>query len=131
MSHIRCHRILLRNDVTVDWSSVCACFGTCSAPGARMRARGLVYPLFVTQTTWFGMPNVCSAKEDWVERGIEGHEVRDNNNVQVRLRLREEPMGNTKLLLPKGRFLIRGELGGVRAVWMVHGDRRSWDKVET
>ena len=96
-----------------------------------MRARGLVYPLFVTQTTWFGMPDVCSAKEEWVERDIKGHEVRDSNNVQVRLRLREEPMGNTKLLLPKGRSLIRGEVAGVRAGWMVHGDRRCWDKVET
>ena len=81
MSHIRRHGVLLWSDVTVNWSSVCTWFGTCSAPGARMRARRLVYPLFVTQTTWFGMPNICSAKGEWVEHGIEGHEVRDSNNV--------------------------------------------------
>ena len=70
MSYIRCHGVLLWNDVTVDWSSVCTWFGTCSAPGARMLARGLVYPLFVAQTMWFGMCNVCSVKGEWVEHGI-------------------------------------------------------------
>ena len=91
MSHINCHGVLLWNDVTVVWSSVCAWFGTCSAPGAGMQAHGLVYPLFVVQTMWFGMPNVCSAKGEWVEHGIEGHEVHDSNNVQVRLRLGRNP----------------------------------------
>ena len=71
----------------------------------------LVYPLFVAQTTWFGMPNVCSAKGEWVEHGIEGHEVHDSKNVQVRFRLGEEPMGHMKLLLSKGVSLIRGEVG--------------------
>ena len=87
------------NDVTVHWSSVCTWFGTCSAPGPKMRARGLVYLLFVAQNTWFGMPDVCSAKEEWMEHGIEGHEVHDSNNVQVRFRLGEESMGHMKLLL--------------------------------
>ena len=32
-----------------------------------MRARGLVHPLFVAQTAWFGMPDVCSAKGKWME----------------------------------------------------------------
>ena len=44
-------------------------------------ARGLVYPQFVGQTIWFGVLNVCSAKGEWVEHGIEHHEVRNNNNV--------------------------------------------------
>ena len=51
LSHIRYHGALLWNDIIVDWSSVHMWFGICSAPGARMRARGLVYPLFVAQTT--------------------------------------------------------------------------------
>ena len=46
-----------------------------------MRARGLVYLLFVAQTTWFGMPDVCIAKGKWVKHGIEVHEIRDGNNV--------------------------------------------------
>ena len=99
------------NDVTVGWSSVCTWFGACSAPGARMWACSLVYPMFVAQTTWFGMSDVCSAKGEWVEHGIGGHEVRDSNNVQVRFRLKKEPMGHMKLLLSKGGFLIKGEVG--------------------
>ena len=31
-------------------------------------------PLFVAQAMWFGMSNVCSARE-WMEHGIEDHEV--------------------------------------------------------
>ena len=46
-----------------------------------MWVRGLVYELFVAQTTWFGMPDVCSAKGDWVEHGVECHEIRDGTNV--------------------------------------------------
>ena len=111
MSHKRCHGALLWNDVKVDWSSVCTWFGTCSGPGARMRARGSVYPLFVGQTTWFGMPNVYSAKGEWVEHHIEGHEVCDSKKVQVWYRLEEETMGHMKLLLSKGVSLIRGEVG--------------------
>ena len=40
-----------------------------------MRGDDLVHPLFVTQTTWFGMPDVCSVKGEWVEYGIADHEV--------------------------------------------------------
>ena len=92
---------------------MCTWFGTCSALGARMRAHGLVYPLFVAQSTWFGMPDVCRAKVKWVEHGTEGHEVRDRNKAQVHFRLGEEPMGDMKLLLSKGGSMIRGEVGGV------------------
>ena len=53
LSHTRYHDVLLWNDVIVDWSNVHTWFGTCSAPGARIPARGLVYPMFVS--TWFGM----------------------------------------------------------------------------
>ena len=56
-------------------------FGTCCAPGARMRAHGLVHPLFVAQTKWFGKPDVCSAKGEWVEPGVECNEIRDRINV--------------------------------------------------
>ena len=80
-----------------------------------MQACGLVYPLFVAQAMWFGMPDVCSAKVEWVEHGIEVHEVHDSKIAQVRFRLGEEPMGYMKLLLSKGGSLIRGEVGGVEA----------------
>ena len=53
---------LLWNGVVGDCLSVDTWFGTCCAPGLRMRARDLVYPLFVARTTWFGMPDVCSVK---------------------------------------------------------------------
>ena len=43
--------------------------------------RGLVYPLLVAQTTWFGMPAVCSVKGEWVENGVKCHEIRDDINV--------------------------------------------------
>ena len=58
LSHIRYRGVLLWNDVIVDCLSVDKWFGTCSAPGARMRAHGLVYPLFVALTTWFDMPDI-------------------------------------------------------------------------
>ena len=56
-------------------------FGICCAPGAKMWTRGLVYPLFVGQTTWFGMPTVCSVNEKWVEHGAECHKIRDDINL--------------------------------------------------
>ena len=56
-------------------------FGTCCVPGARMQARGLVYPPFVARTTWFGMPAVCSTKGEWVKQAVERHKIRDGNNV--------------------------------------------------
>ena len=67
------------------------------------------------QTTWFGMSDVCSAKREWEEHGMESHEVCDSNNIQVHFRLGEESMGHMKLLLSKGGFLIRGQVGRVRA----------------
>ena len=65
MSHIRYHGVLLWNGVAGDWLSVGTWFGICCAPGAKMQARGLVYPLFVARTTWFGVSTVCSVKESW------------------------------------------------------------------
>ena len=63
-----------------------------------MLARGLVYPLFVAQTTWFGMPDVCSAKGEWVEHGIEGHEVKVTGTIigslVARLGLQARPYEN-------------------------------------
>ena len=57
------------------------CLGTCCTPGTRMWACGLVYPLFVAQTIWFGMPDVCSVKGEWVEHGVECHEICDSINI--------------------------------------------------
>ena len=115
MSHIRYHDILLRNDGTVDWLSVRTWFGTYSAPGARIWARGLVNPLFVAQTMWFSMPEICGAKGGWVEHGIEFHEVQDSDNMHMDFRLGEAPMGHIKLLLSKDEPLLRGEVGCIRA----------------
>ena len=99
----------------VDWSSVGTWFGTCSAPSTTMRACSLVYPLFVAQTTWFGTSDFCSAKGEWVEYSIEGHEIRDGNNVWG-FRLGEAPIRHMKLLLAKGAsLLLRGEVGWFRA----------------
>ena len=36
---------------------------------AGMQTRGLVRPLFVAKTTWFGMPDFCNAEEECVGRG--------------------------------------------------------------
>ena len=83
MSHIRYHGVLLWNGVAGDWLSVGMWFGTCCAPGARMRARGLVYQLFVARTTWSGKPDVCCVKGELVEHGVQCHEIRDGINVQV------------------------------------------------
>ena len=49
--------------------------------GARMRTRGLVRRLFVAQTQRFGILDFCNAKGEWVEHGVEDHEVRDSNDV--------------------------------------------------
>ena len=56
-------------------------FGICCAPGAKMQARGLVYPLFVARTTWFGVSAVCSVKGEWVEHAVECDEICNNINV--------------------------------------------------
>ena len=67
----------------------------------------------MAQTTRFGMSDVSSAKREWVENGVEDHEVHGSNNVQVRFTLRKEPMGHMKLLLSKGGSLISGEVGRI------------------
>ena len=46
-----------------------------------MRMLALVCPLFGAQTTWFGIPDFRNAKGEWVEHGVEDHEIRDSNNV--------------------------------------------------
>ena len=81
LSHIRYHGVLLWNEIAVDWLSVAMWFGACSCLGAGMRTRGLVRPLFVAKTTWFGTPDFCNAEEEWVEHGVKDHEVHDGNDV--------------------------------------------------
>ena len=81
MSHITYHVVLLCNGAVGDWLSVDMWLGTCCAPGARMRAHGLAYPLFVARTTWFGLPDVCSTKGEWAGHGVECHEICDGINV--------------------------------------------------
>ena len=81
LSHIKYHGGFLWDEVTVDWLSMSTWFDTISALGARMRVRGLGHPLFVAQTMWFWIPNVCNAKGERVEHGIEDYEVRDGNDV--------------------------------------------------
>ena len=44
-------------------------------------AHGLVYPLFVARTTWFGLPDVCSTKGEWEGHGVECDEIRDGINL--------------------------------------------------
>ena len=82
----------------------------------------------MAQTTWFRMPDVFSAKGEWVKHGVKGHEVRDSKNVQVRYGSGEGPMGHLKLLLSKGVSLIRGEVGSVGAglggVWRLEALRQ-------
>ena len=46
-----------------------------------MRASGPVYQLFVAQTTCFSMLDVGSAKREWVEHGVECHEIREGINL--------------------------------------------------
>ena len=52
------------NEVEVDWFSVVMWFGTLSSLSLRMRTCGLVCPLFVAETTWFGIPNFVTWKEN-------------------------------------------------------------------
>ena len=81
MSHIRYHGVLMWNEMAVDWFSVVMWFGTLSSLSVRMRARGLVSPLLVAQTTWFGIPDFCNAEGKWVGHGVENHEVPDGSGV--------------------------------------------------
>ena len=69
------------NEMAVDWFSVVMWFGTLSSLSVRMWTSGLVHPLFVAQTTWFGIPNFCNVKGEWVGHGVEDHEVRESNGV--------------------------------------------------
>ena len=45
------------------------------------RTRGLVRPLFVAKTTWFGIPDFCNAEEEWAGHGVNYHEVCNGNDV--------------------------------------------------
>ena len=81
MSHIRYHGVLLWNEIAVDWSSLAMWFGACSSLSVGMRTRGLVRPLFVAKTTWFGIPDFCNAEEEWVGHGVNDHEVCNGNDV--------------------------------------------------
>ena len=56
-------------------------FSTYSCLGVRMWTGGLVRPLFVAKTTGFGTPNFCNAVKEWVQHGVEDHEVCDSNDV--------------------------------------------------
>ena len=105
------HDFLLWNDVTEYLLSVGRWFSIFSVPGARLWARDLVYPLFVAQITWFGMPDVCSVKGEWVEHGIEDCEVHDGSKVLEGFRLWEAPMWHIKLPLSNGGSMLRGEVG--------------------
>ena len=46
-----------------------------------MWTRGLVRPVFVVKTTWFGIPEFSNAEEEWVVHGVKDQEVRDGNDV--------------------------------------------------
>ena len=81
MSHIRYHGVLLWNEIAVDWLSVAMCFGAYSCLSGGMRARGLVRPLFVAKTTWFGIPDFCNAEEEWMGHSVKDHEVYNGNDV--------------------------------------------------
>ena len=81
LSHIKYHGVLLWNKIAVDWLSAAKYFGTYSCLGVRMQTLGLVHPLFLSKTTWFGIPHFCSAEEELVIHGVEDPEVRDGNDV--------------------------------------------------
>ena len=56
-------------------------FGAFKYLGARMQTRGLIRPLFVAQTTWFGISDFRNAEGEWVGHGVKDHEVRNGNAV--------------------------------------------------
>ena len=115
LNHIRFHGVLLWNETAVDWLIVGMWFGAFTSLGAKIRTCGLVCP-FVVQTTWFGIPNFCNPKGEWVEYGVKDHEIRDGNDVWVGFRLVKEPMRHIKSPLSKGVCQLRG-LG-----WLREGD---------
>ena len=55
------HGVLLWNEIAVDWLRLAIWFGPFSCLGARMRARGLVCPLFVAKATWFNTMKYVTA----------------------------------------------------------------------
>ena len=69
------------NEIAVHLFSVAVWFGTFSSLSMRMWTRGLVRPLFVAQTTWFGIPDFCNGKGEWVGHGVENHEVCDGSGM--------------------------------------------------
>lgn len=81
MNYIRSHGVLLWSEVVVDWLSVGTWFGIIIALVARVLAYGLGHPLSVAQATWFGIPNVCGVKGEWVEHVTEDHGIHDGNDV--------------------------------------------------
>ena len=81
LSYIRYHGVLLWNEIAVDWLSVVMWFSACSCLGTGMRTRGLVRPLCVVKTTWFGTLDFRNAEEEWVGHGVKDHEVQDCNEV--------------------------------------------------
>ena len=102
------HGVLLWNEIAVDWLRLAIWFGPFSCLGARMRARGLVCPLFVAKATWYRIPNFCNVEEKLVGHCVEYHEVRDGNDVQVGFRLVEVPMRGIKSSLSKGACQLEG-----------------------
>ena len=102
------HGVLLWNEIAVDWLRLAIWFGPFSCLGARMRARGLVCPLFVAKATWYRIPNFCNVEEKLVGHCVEYHEVRDGNDVQVGFRLVEVPMRGMKSSLSKGACQLEG-----------------------
>ena len=61
--------------MAVDWFSMVMWFATLSSISMRMWTCGLVCPLFVAQTTWFGIPDFCNAEGEWVRHGVKDHQV--------------------------------------------------------
>ena len=55
------------------------------------------------------MPNVCSAKREWVENGIENHEAPYGNKEKEGFKLGEAHMWHVKLPFSKYGSLLRGE----------------------
>ena len=109
-------------------------FGACSCLSVGMRKRGLVCPLFVAKTTWFGILNFRKAEEEWVGHDVNEHEVRNSYNVQVGFRLVEEPVQGIKSPFSKGVCRLGGVgwVGQGRAiiikvpVVIIDGDR--WEQ---
>ena len=69
------------NEIAVDWCSVAMWVGTFSSLSVRIWTRGLVRPLFVTQSTWFGIFDFCNVEGEWVGHGVEDHEVPNDNGI--------------------------------------------------